>query len=253
MMEDENENISQDPTVKDLATLAEATYSPSEPKYEELGYKKRGDLSTPEVHTFHHDTNRHWVISHRGTFLSSENDKKTQLKADFKILQGKQAGDKLHRDRARDTERIIKTIREKEENSEPIHLSGHSLGGSTIQNSLIKKQYVLDNVKSVNTFNAGTSPLFKVDLKPTSKKYKKIADISTHHVIRGDAISENVDKSMIGKVKRYTSKQKPTFSQKFLKAIGKFSFISPVASLAHWAGTKIANTAQNHSIKNFIM
>jgi len=203
MMEDENENISQDPTVKDLATLAEATYSPSEPKYEELGYKKRGDLSTPEVHTFHHDTNRHWVISHRGTFLSSENDKKTQLKADFKILQGKQAGDKLHRDRARDTERIIKTIREKEENSEPIHLSGHSLGGSTIQNSLIKKQYV--------------------------------------------------DKSMIGKVKRYTSKQKPTFSQKFLKAIGKFSFISPVASLAHWAGTKIANTAQNHSIKNFIM
>ena len=141
-------------TVKDLAKLAEATYSSTEPKYEELGYKKRGDLSTPEVHTFHHDDHRHWVISHRGTFLSSENDKKTQLKADFKILQDKQAGDKLHRDRARDTERIIKTIREKEENSEPIHLSGHSLGGSTIQNSLIKKQYVLDNVKSVHFYDS---------------------------------------------------------------------------------------------------
>jgi hypothetical protein len=252
-MEDENEIISQDPTVKDLATLAEATYSSTEPKYEELGYKKRGDLSTPEVHTFHHDEHRHWVISHRGTDLSSENDKKTQLKADFKILQGKQAGDKLHRDRARDTERIIKTIRDKEDNLDPIHLTGHSLAGSTIQNSLIKKQYVLDNVKSVNTFNAGSSPLFKVDLKPKTAKYKKIADISTHHVIRGDAISENVDKSMIGKIKRYTSKQKPTFSQKFLKTIGKFSFISPIAGLAHWAGTKIANTAQNHSISNFLM
>jgi len=246
----ENEE-GQDPSMKDLAILASQTYSNAEPKYEELGYTKVNDLSTKDIHTFHHEPKKHYVIAHRGTDLNSENDKISQMSADFKILQGKQKGDKLHRDRAKDTERIIKHIREKDDHA--IHLTAHSLGGSTIQNTLIKKPYVLDNVKYVHTFNAGTSPIFKVDLDPKSKKYKKIAEKSTHHIIKGDAISENAHKSMIGKIKRYTSKLKPTFKQRFMNGLGKLSFISPITALAHWAGTKIVNTAQNHSIDNFIM
>lgn len=241
----------QDPTMKDLAILASQTYTTAEPQYEELGYTKVNDLSTKDIHTFHHEPNKHYVIAHRGTEILSQNDKISQISADFKILQGKQKADKLHRDRAKDTERIVKHIREKTD--EPIHLTGHSLGGSTIQNTLIKKPYVLDNVKSVHTFNAGTSPIFKVDLDPKSKKYKQIAEKSTHHTIKGDAISENAHKSMIGKIKKYTSKQKPTFTQRFMKRLDKLSFISPLAGLAHWAGTKLVNTAQNHSIDNFIM
>jgi pimeloyl-ACP methyl ester carboxylesterase len=241
----------QDPTMKDLAILASQTYTTAEPRYEELGYKKINDLSTKDIHTFHHEPKKHYVIAHRGTDLNSQNDKLSQVSADFKILQGNQKADKLHRDRAKDTERIIKHIREKDNHD--IHLTAHSLGGSTIQNTLIKKPYVLDNVKSVHTFNAGTSPIFKVDLDNKSKKYKQIADKSTHHIIKGDAISENANKSMIGKVKRYTSKQKPTFTQRFMKRLDKLSFISPLAGLAHWAGTKIINTSQNHSIDNFIM
>jgi len=239
------------PTTKDLAKLAESTYSSSEPNYEGMGYKKHHDLSTPDIHTFHHDENFHWVISHKGTDLSGDNDKSAQLKSDLKILQGNQKSDTLHRQRANNTERIIKTIREKHENEEPIHLTGHSLGGSTTQNAMIKKKYVRDNVASNNTFNSGTSPLFKSTVKPTSKLYKQIYDKSTHHHIRGDAISENAESSMIGKVKKYTSKEKPTFTQKFMKRLQKFSFISPITHLAHWAGTKIVNTAQNHSISNF--
>jgi hypothetical protein len=108
-------------------------------------------------------------------------------------------------------------------------------------------------VASVNTFNAGTSPLGKVTLKPKSKIYKQIAEQSTHHIIRGDAISENAQSNMIGKIKKYKTKQYPTLSQRLLKMAGKFSFISPIAALGHWAGTKINDTMKNHSIDNFIM
>lgn len=250
-MEDEPKIENTDPSTKYLAKISEQTYSSSEPEYEAMGYKKHHELSTPEVHTFHHNENKHWIIAHRGTDLSSENDKSAQLKADLKILQGNQAGDKLFRKRASDTERIVKTIREKNLNDEPIHLTGHSLGAQSVQNAMVKKAYVRDNVASVNTFNAGTSPLFKSTLKPKTKMWKQIYDKSTHHIIRGDAISENAESNMIGKVKKYTSKEKPTFTQKFMKRLQKYSFISPIAYLAHWAGTKIVNTAQNHSISNF--
>lgn len=247
MMEEEIQN----PTMKDLAILASQTYSTADPKYEQLGYTKVNDLSTKDIHTYHHEPKKHYVIAHRGTDLNSENDKISQMSADFKILQGNQKADKLHRDRAKDTERIVKHIREKDDHD--IYLTGHSLAASTIQNTLIKKPYVLDNVKSVHTFNAGTSPIFKVDLDKKSKKYKQIAEKSTHHIIKGDAISENANNSMIGKIKRYTSKLKPTFKQRFMNGLGKLSFISPLAGLAHWAGTKIVNTARYHSIDNFLL
>lgn len=242
----------EDPTTEELAKLSSDSYiSQEEPYYKNLGYKKYEDLSTKDINTYNHEQKNHWVITHRGTDIHGE-DKLNQLKADVKILQGDVKSDNLHRKRGKDTENIVKSIREKYDSKSPIHLTGHSLGGSTIQNTLIKKPYVLENIKSFNSFNPGTSPIFKSTIKKNSKKYKEIYEKSTHHLIKDDPISENTHNTMIGKIKRYSNKEKPTITKRIFNALQKLSFISPISALGHWAGMKIVNTAQNHSIKNFL-
>jgi hypothetical protein len=241
-MEDEN------PSTQDLANLSEDAYQ-SKPMSPEMPYTRISDLSSQDISTYKHNEKPFYVVSHRGTDLSGDG-KKSQLKADLNILRGEQAQDTLHRKRAKQTEDIIRGIKERDPDHK-IHLTAHSLGGSTIQNAMLKKAYVRDNVDSVNTFNSGTSPFNKVKLNPNSKIYKGIANKSTHHVVVGDTISENAKSSMIGKIKKYNIKTAPTLSRKLLNYTKLFSYLNPATALVHWGADRLQSTLQAHTIKNF--
>jgi hypothetical protein len=89
-------------------------------------------------------------------------------------------------------------------------------------------------------------------LKKNKDSYREIARKSTHHVIKGDMISENVKKSMIGSIKSYESNKKPNIKRKILNYLKPFALTNPSTNLLHYGFSKLFNTFQNHSIENFI-
>lgn len=238
-----------EPDLSTLAQASEASYSKDEAP---VDYNKIYELSTPDISTYKHKVDPHYIIAHRGTDLG---DKKTigkDLKQDLRILVGDKSNSKFLNDRTKQTEKIVNSIKDNDKNSK-IHLTGHSLGGHSIQQTMIDSKDVRDKVDSLNTFNAGSSP-FKVG-KPLDKKnpiYKQIARKATHHVISGDGISAGVKDNMIGKVNTYKSKVKPSISQKVLDFVKPLTEKSKLGRLAHLGATRLLETLQSHSLKNFI-
>jgi hypothetical protein len=239
-----------DPSMKVLAQSAKASYDENSTPLASLrDYERQNHLSSPDISVFNHKVEPHHIISHRGTDLHSDTVGK-QLKADANILFGNTSHDKIHRDRAKETEKVMKSIKETHPDSK-IHLTGHSLGGSTSQHAMIKSKYVRDNVTSHNTFNAGTSPLQTTEIDKNSPKYKEIASKSTHHHIIGDEISRNIQSNMIGKIKKYKNNNKPSIGQHILKFAEKKLKKSKLGSLVHFGADKLLNTLSSHSLNNF--
>lgn len=235
------------PSISTLAEASEASYSKTQtPK----DYMRIHDLSTPDISTFRHNTDPHYIIAHRGTDLHAPSVKK-DLREDFKILIGDKSQSQYMKDRTKKTEDIIKQIKEQSPDHK-IHLTAHSLGAVSTQNALIKSQVVRDNVDTHHTFNAGTSPFKMKALAPTDARYKKIKDISTHHRIHGDDISANIKHSMIGNHKTYKSTRKPGIADHILNAVKPIVEKSTLGKLAHLGATRLLGTLQNHSIRNFI-
>ena len=235
-----------DPTRQVLARASEASYSTN--KTPTPDYDRIAELSNPDIATYKHKSLNHFIIAHRGTDIGSSTIGK-QLKADFKILIGDKKSDTLHRQRAKRTEEIIRKIRETNPDDE-IFLTGHSLGGSSAQYAMTRP-FVRDNVKTLNTFNSGSSLLGGKELAPSGKAYQDIAKKSTHHSIRGDLISENVSKSMIGRIIKYNSKTKPTISGALFKLAKPLLEKSDLGKLASIAGTGVLETMEAHSLSNF--
>jgi hypothetical protein len=132
-----------------------------------------------------------------------------------------------------------------------IHLTAHSLGGSTAQHALSKSKFVRDNVKSLDTFNTGSSLFGGKGLNPTGKAYKDIASKSKHHHIRGDTISENVRENMIGKVIKYENKRKPTIADHIYTMAKPLLSNSALGRGLAFVGDKLLTTLSSHSLRNF--
>jgi hypothetical protein len=60
-------------------------------------------------------------------------------------------------------------------------------------------------------------------LKKNKDSYREIARKSTHHVIKGDMISEHVKTSMIGNIKTYESNKKTNIKRKILNYLQPFA------------------------------
>lgn len=237
-----------EPSITDLAKASEASYTTDAP----VNYSRINELSSPDISTYKHNVEPHYIIAHRGTFIGSTTATK-QLKADAAILFGNKSHDKIHKNRVMETEKIVSKIKETDP-EHTIHLTGHSLGGSTAQQAMIKSQIVRDGVKSVDTFNAGTSPLQSKGLAKSNKAYKIIADKSTHHSIQGDEISKNIKSNMIGTIKTYKRppNQLANVGRTILRLAKPHLEKSPLGKLAHFVGNKLINTLSAHSITNFL-
>ena len=199
-----------------------------------------------------HDTNHDYILSHRGTDLSG-NQRKSDLVGDMSILSGHIKHDKLHKKRTARTEHIVNQIRKNGDNE--IHLTGHSLGGSSAQHAMLHSKTVRENVTTSNTFNAGSSPnpfkTKKGEHKPNSRAHTLIQQKSTHHHIRGDGISSNVKKQFTGKHRSYKSKKKPSLLNRLVKHVKPLLSTSPLIHLASMTAKKVDDTLNSHSITHF--
>jgi triacylglycerol esterase/lipase EstA (alpha/beta hydrolase family) len=133
-----------------------------------------------------------------------------------------------------------------------VYLVGHSLGGSTAHQAMVKSKYVRDNVKELHTFNAGSSPLQHKGLSSKHKAYSTIAAKSTHHRIAGDEISASIKSNLIGTHKTYKNTQKPSLGKAILNIAEPLLKQSPLGRLVHFGANKIIDTLSSHSLKNFI-
>jgi hypothetical protein len=231
-----------EPTRQILARIAEASYGTGSVP----NYQRDATLSSPDIGVYRNGNVV--VIAHRGTDVNSPTIGK-QLSADFKILLGNKKSDTLHRQRGKKTEDIIRKLRATSPDDK-IYLVGHSLGGSSGQNAMTRP-YVRANIEKFNSFNAGSSILGGKELAPSGKAYQEIAKKSTHHHIKGDRISENVDKSMIGRVIKYNSKAKPSVSKQLFDLARPLLEKSKLGAVASLAGESIFDTLNAHSLKNF--
>jgi len=245
-MDDTNNTpASPPPSTSDLATAAEASYSDFPP----MAYTKLDAYSNPEISTFKHKEKPHYIIAHKGTDLASANTARKDIRADLNIALGNKEADRMHNRRAKQTEQIIKKLK-REEPAHDIYLVGHSLGGSTSSHAMATNKYVRDNVKEHHTFNSGSSALQKAPSVSADVK-DELMQKSTHHRVKGDAISEHVEKNLIGKQKMYESKKKPGIADHVLKLATPLLKKTFVGRAVGYGVKKVLDTLRAHSISNF--
>jgi hypothetical protein len=237
----------EDPTISDLATAAQSAYDQTTAPD---NYTRVDELSSPDISTFRHNTNPHYIISHRGTDFSDAKSIRKDVRADLNIALGNRAGDVLHKRRTKKTEQIIKKIQKKDPAHE-IHLSAHSLGGSTTAHAMATSPLVRSSVKSLNTFNSGSSAFQKQpDVSPEVRK--ELEAKSTHHRVIGDEISAHTKSSLIGKTKTYKSTKKPTVSQHLLAMATPLMKKTFAGRLLSFGANKALGTMESHSLSHFI-
>lgn len=234
------------PSIKDLASASESAYSDQAP----ANYSRVTDLSSPDISTYKHNVNSHYIVSHRGTDIGATKASK-QIKADLAILVGDKSHDKLHKERVKETERIVKQLKSTAPDSK-IYLTGHSLGGSSSHHAVVKSPIVRDSIEQLHTFNAGTSPLQSKGLAKSNKAYKTIAAKSTHHAVEGDAISQSIRSNLIGKHITYKNpEQKAGVGHTILRLAKPHLEKSALGRLVHFGASKLLDTLSSHSLKNF--
>jgi hypothetical protein len=150
-------------------------------------------------------------ISHKGTQFGSSTGAKDVL-SDLKIAIGLGPHDKHVKRRKKRTERIIKNL-----NPDELTMSGHSLGGMTMNYTIGKSKKVRDKLLQADSFNAGSSFAFNNDLKLSERAKKELKEIPiTHHRTRNDIVSKGLtDKGFgvpFGELKQY--KLRPTKYEK---------------------------------------
>ena len=241
MVESNNE-----PSIEDMALASKASYSDSAPE----NYSRQHDLSSPEISTYKHNKNNHYIISHRGTDLADKNTARKDIRADLNIALGNKEADILHKRRTKKTEEIVKHIKDKNP-SHDIFLTGHSLAGSTTAHAMSSSKIVRDNVKEHHTFNSGSSLLQNKPAVSAEVK-KELMSKSTHHSIRGDEISRHVANNLIGKTKIYSSTKKPSIAQHVLKLATPLLKKTFAGRIVAFGAKKALNTLQSHSLDNFI-
>ena len=228
-----------------LAKSAEATYAMlgSKNKTERLievqnimmgsGFQPVDSLSNRDILYLKNDDKKAVIIAHRGTDVSGFKTA-PDLKSDFMISIGQEEQGKQFTKRTNRTKNLVKEIPD----DYKFYLSGHSYGGSSVNETLKGSKLVRDRVDGVGTFNAGFSPFSKQGVgKDTQDKLKNKV---VHYRINNDVVSESVNVNKpFGRVKEFKAKQS------VLNNIGK-AIPSPLQSIF-----QTRELLNSHKIENF--
>lgn len=150
------------------------------------GYAISPEWSDNNISTYLNDNNE-YVIAHRGTHVGGKHGKKDLL-SDFGFLFGQSDKDNRFKGRADRTEAIMRGVRAEHPEAK-FHLTGHSLGGATVNHTLASNPYVANTIATAETFNAAAHPFFDNGLKVDKKTKAKLDMKVTHHRTKDDVVS----------------------------------------------------------------
>jgi len=209
---------SETPSKEVMAKLAQAVYQMGT---KDLGRKQRlentqnlisdtdwevvPDHTNSEIATYRkRDEPSNIVISHRGTKIDGKRGR-TDLEADIMFALGLGGHVPTFKRRKERTNKIIKALEPTQ-----LHLTGHSLGGGTINNTIAKSNIVKKNLTSARTFNAAANPIFDNDTSVGKTLKKKLENKVVHHRIKHDPVSLGFVKNLpFGKLETDSVKHDP--------------------------------------------
>ena len=169
----------------------------------DLGYEVIPQYSNRNITTYRKTddpTNIH--ISHKGTQPSSKTGTKDII-SDIKLAFGFGNFSAQAKKRKNKSEKIVRELK-----PETLTMSGHSLGGFTLNHTLSKSKLVRDNLDMAHTFNAGSTPISDNDLTNISSQGKKqLKNRVIHHRTKDDIVSKGLKFSVpFGKLQEYKLK-----------------------------------------------
>lgn len=136
-------------------------------------------------------------LNHRGTSKSED------IVSDLAFGVGLEGYNSQFEERRKNTKEILKQYK-----NTNIYLSGHSLGGATLNYTLAKSPSIVNNIKQANTFNPAIHP-YNSNLEIEDKKHKaQLNKKVRHHRAGGDLVSKwAVSNKHFGKVIKYKVKK----------------------------------------------
>lgn len=206
--------VVDDEKVKNYAKLSEATYTigdkgvsredrvaSANKQIAGTGFAVVDDkkYSNPNMTTYKNEETGEVHVAHRGTHIGGRKGLK-DVRNDIAFGLGLTKVDPRFKRRTKATERVIKDLQPAK-----FSLSGHSLGGGTVQHAIANSKKVRDNLTEAHTFNAAANPILNADLQVSKKAKKDLDDKVIHHRIKGDVVSAGFNQSVpFGKVKKYS-------------------------------------------------
>jgi hypothetical protein len=166
-------------------------------------------------------------VSHRGTHVGGRRGMK-DIRNDIAFGLGLTKLDPRFKRRTKNTERVIKDLA-----PEKLTMSGHSLGGGSVQYAIANSKKIRKNLSEAHTFNSAANPILNNDLQVSKKDKKELEDKVTHHRVRGDVVSAGFNASVpFGTVKKYSVKHDEKRGKGLLnKIVKKSSVLSKVSQL----------------------
>ena len=157
------------------------------------------------------------AIAHRGTDVSGKKGMR-DVQSDLQFAMGIGRGyeDRFKR-RQKRSEDIIKALEQEHGKVTELHMTGHSLGGGTMNYAVANSPYLQERLTSAHSFNAAANPLFynetNVDKNTKAMLDKKV----THHRIELDPVSAGFKtKTPFGNVQTYKV-EKPKKRRNFFR------------------------------------
>jgi len=199
--------------VKDYAKMAEGTYrigdkgdrdkrvADTNNMVKGTGFSVVDDkrYTNNNMTTYKHEETGEVHVAHRGTHIRGKRGLK-DVRNDIAFGLGLTAVDPRFKRRTKATERVIKDLA-----PEKFTMSGHSLGGGTVQHAIANSKKIRKNLHSAHTFNSAANPVLNNSLQVSGKDKKDLDNKVTHHRIKGDVVSAGFNASVpFGKVKKYS-------------------------------------------------
>jgi len=193
------------------------------------GFKLVDDkkYSNPNMTTYRNDKTGELHVAHRGTSVGGRKGLK-DIRNDIAFGLGLTKLDPRFSRRTKATERVIKDLA-----PEKLTMSGHSLGGGTVQYAIANSKKIRKNLSEAHTFNSAANPILNNDLQVSKKDKKELEDKVTHHRVKGDVVSIGFNQSVpFGTVKKYSVKHDETRGKGLLnKIVKKNPLLSKVKQL----------------------
>ena len=200
-----------------------------------------GDITTYQ----HKDNPKNIVIAHRGTDVGAKSGKR-DIQNDLAIASGFGEHEGRMKRRKNRTEKIIKDLHKEHGGIDELHLTGHSLGGGTMNHTIANSKLVQKHLTSGHSFNAAAHPVFSNGIKVDKKTQALLKKKVLHHRIENDAVSAGFKTNIpFGKVKTYKLKKVPDKKSKsvFKRIVG----MHPIMKMKSMTETSL----NAHGIDNF--